>query len=412
MALQPSSKEPAQQQAPLSAGRIGLVAVPVVLVLFALYWFVLRTTYEPILTSVEPDEAAEIVKVLKERKIDYRLGDGGRAILVASGQADQARLELVGSELPIRGQVGFELFNQSDMGLTEFAQKINYQRALQGELARTILLLKGIRSVRVHLGLPERSLFRDEQSQPKASVTLILEPGTSMTESRISGIQQMVAGAIPEMAPAAVAVLDGTGKVVSREMVAEPAPFANSDAIIENYQRRASSAIVRALPSLRFALNVSLRPRSAPVVASDAPTTAPVPRGDPDYAINLRITTPAPLDDSARLELVDALRENTGFDSLRGDAIVFLVGDPPLTEAVAPPATDRIVTNAPSLPGNNRAPLATGIWVSLALGLLAIAGGAALWLGRRRERPDETQALASFTQQLRQRLAGQTGESS
>jgi flagellar M-ring protein FliF len=411
MALQPSSKEPAQQRAPLSAGRIALVAVPVVLVLFALYWFVLRTTYEPILTSVEPDEAAEIVKVLKERKIDYRLGDGGRAILVASGQADQARLELVGSELPIRGQVGFELFNQSDMGLTEFAQKINYQRALQGELARTILLLKGIRSVRVHLGLPERSLFRDEQSQPKASVTLILEPGTSMTESRISGIQQMVAGAIPEMAPAAVAVLDGTGKVVSRKMVADPAPFANSDAIIENYQRRASSAIVRALPSLRFALNVSLRPRSAPVVASDTPTTAPVPRGDPDYAINLRITTPAPLDDSARLELVDALRENTGFDSLRGDAIVFLVGDPPLTEAVAPPATDRIVTNAPSLPGNNRAPLTTGIWVSLALGLLAIAGGAALWLGRRRERPDETQALASFTQQLRQRLAGQTGES-
>jgi len=412
MALQPSSKEPAEQREPLSAGRIALVALPVVLVLFALYWFVLRTTYEPILTSVEPDEAAEIVKVLKERKIDYRLGDGGKAILVASGQADQARLELVGSELPIRGQVGFELFNQSDMGLTEFAQKINYQRALQGELARTILLLKGIRSVRVHLGLPERSLFRDEQSQPKASVTLILEPGTSMTESRISGIQQMVAGAIPEMAPAAVAVLDGTGKVVSREMVAEPQPFANSDAIIENYQRRASSAIVRALPSLRFALNVSLRPRSAPVVASDAPTTAPVPRGDPDYAINLRITTPAPLDDSARLELVDALRENTGFDSLRGDAIVFLVGDPPLTEAVALPATDRIVTNAPSLPGNNRAPLATGIWVSLALGLLAIAGGAALWLGRRRERPDETQALASFTQQLRQRLAGQTGESS
>jgi flagellar M-ring protein FliF len=412
MALQPSSKEPAEQRAPLSAGRIALVALPVVLVLFALYWFVLRTTYEPILTSVEPDEAAEIVKVLKERKIDYRLGDGGKAILVASGQADQARLELVGSELPIRGQVGFELFNQSDMGLTEFAQKINYQRALQGELARTILLLKGIRSVRVHLGLPERSLFRDEQSQPKASVTLILEPGTSMTESRISGIQQMVAGAIPEMAPAAVAVLDGTGKVVSREMVAEPAPFANSDAIIENYQRRASSAIVRALPSLRFALNVSLRPRSAPVVASDAPTTAPVPRGDPDYAINLRITTPAPLDDSARLELVDALRENTGFDSLRGDAIVFLVGDPPLAEAVAPPATDRIVTNAPSLPGNNRAPLTTGIWVSLALGLLAIAGGAALWLGRRRERPDETQAFASFTQQLCQRLAGQTGESS
>ena len=145
---------------PLALRRVLFIGAPVLLLLLGIYWFALRTRYEPIMTAVAPDEAVEVVKVLETKKIAYRLADEGHTILVASAEADRARLELVGSELPIRGQVGFELFNQSDMGLTEFAQKINYQRALQGELARTILLLKGIESVRVHLGLPERAAER------------------------------------------------------------------------------------------------------------------------------------------------------------------------------------------------------------------------------------------------------------
>ena len=248
---------------PFSLRRFLLLAAPILLALFAIYWLLIRTTYEPILTEVAPDEAADIVKVLDEKKIDYRLADAGRTILVASGGADQARLELVGSDLPIRGQVGFELFNQSDMGLTEFTQKINYQRALQGELARTIMLLDGIQSVRVHLGLPDRGVFRDEQTRPKASVTLILKPGTSLTESRVSGVQRMVAGAIPDMTPEAVAVLDGTGKVVSQDVRVAPAAFGNSDAIIEGYRQRIASAIGAAQPSLPVSVAVSLRQRRA-----------------------------------------------------------------------------------------------------------------------------------------------------
>lgn len=132
---------------PLSSRRVWVLAGMVCAALFAGYWFFVRATYEPVLTNVAPEDAADIVKVLEDRKLPYRFADNGRTILVPAEQVDKARIELVGSELPMRGQVGFELFNQSDMGLTEFAQKINYQRALQGELARTILLLSGIQSV-------------------------------------------------------------------------------------------------------------------------------------------------------------------------------------------------------------------------------------------------------------------------
>jgi flagellar M-ring protein FliF len=165
-----------------SGPSLWVIAGLLFVILFAGYWLFIRATYVPLLTNLAPQDAADIVKVLDDRKIPYRLGDEGRTVLVASDKADGARIELVGSELPMRGQVGFELFNQSDMGLTEFAQKINYQRALQGELARTILLMDGIEAVRVHLGLPERGVFRDIQVQPKASVTLILKSGTRLTE--------------------------------------------------------------------------------------------------------------------------------------------------------------------------------------------------------------------------------------
>ena len=111
-----------------------LVALTIIAALFAIYWFFLRATYLPVLVNLEAQDAADVAKVLDTKKIGYRFEDDGRTIAVLSDQIDKARVELAGSELPMKGQIGFELFNQSDMGLTEFAQKINYQRALQGEL--------------------------------------------------------------------------------------------------------------------------------------------------------------------------------------------------------------------------------------------------------------------------------------
>src|SRR5688572_70501 len=137
-----------------------LVFAGSVALLAAGYYFFLRTEYAVLYSDLRPADASAVVAELDGRGIAYQLRDAGSTIAVAADGADAARLAIAGSHVPSRAAVGFELFNESDMGLTDFAQRINYQRALQGELARTIMTISGVESARVHLALPERSLFR------------------------------------------------------------------------------------------------------------------------------------------------------------------------------------------------------------------------------------------------------------
>ncbi|MEH3101077.1 flagellar basal-body MS-ring/collar protein FliF [Sphingomonas adhaesiva] len=391
-----------------------LIAGGVVVALFAVYWLFVRTSYVPLLTDVAPQDAAAIVKVLDERKVDYRLQDEGRTITVARDAADGARIDLVGSELPMRGQVGFELFNQSDMGLTEFAQKINYQRALQGELARTILLMRGMDAVRVHLGLPERGVFRDLQAQPKASVTLILKPGATLTEGTVAGIQQLVAGAVPDMATGNVAVLDGAGRVISDGAPTDDAgaPAAN-DALIASYRSRIAAAIGRRRPTLRYQLVVSLNPAAIAASSDDMTDASPpvTPGAGPDMAVDVRFVTATPLDDELRSELLALIRDVIGFDAERGDRIVFLVGVLPRSASPTPPpiARDRVVarTDRPMTPAT---PVSWTPYWPLAVAVAGIALAGAWWRDRRRADRRRRVALSGFADTLRARLAAQEGE--
>lgn len=406
---------------PRSAGfSIWLIGGLVFVILLAGYWLFIRTTYVPLLSNLTPQDASEIVKVLDDKKVAYRLADEGRTVLVASDKADSARIELVGSELPMRGQVGFELFNQSDMGLTEFAQKINYQRALQGELARTILLMDGIDAVRVHLGLPERGVFRDIQAQPKASVTLVLKPGTTLTESTVAGIQRLVAGAIPDMPVDNVAVLDGTGRVISTDLPAAQEPLTTSDAILGNYRSRISAAIIRLHPSLRYHLSLSFHNASQIVDGRmtkeggepGAKRNAVAPRGDPDFAVNVRFTTATALDESQRLEMLELIRETIGFDEGRGDGILFLVGPiPPGDKApIALDSPDRVV--AQSAPPAQVA--ARSLWETywpFAVIAIAVLLFWAWFRDRRRAGFRRQGELTSFTAELRERLKSSDGVS-
>jgi flagellar basal-body M-ring protein/flagellar hook-basal body protein (fliF) len=392
--------------------RFAFIAIGVVLVLTILWWAVLRTTWEPILTNIDPVDAADAVKVLDAKKIAYHLGDEGRTVLVASDVVDQARVELVGSELPMRGQVGFELFNQSDMGLTEFAQKINYQRALQGELARTILTLDGISSVRVHLGLPDRSVFRGEQSAPRASVTLMPRPGHSLTEATVQGVQRLVSGAIPDMSPDAVSVLDGEGRVVSNAAMAV-APASTSDAVVQNWQRVIVDAIQSAHPDLKFIAQVSLRyrPQSGATDSNGAEgkdqTLLPndvTSRGVPDYALAVRITTPTPLNDDMRGELGRIVQSATDARSARGDSVVFLTGPLNVTPTAETNASNRVVyTATPSaVPANEGwGPYAWPVGIVIGTMLLA----AAWWTDRRRSKLRKSEEFDSFARTLRERLS-------
>ena len=182
--------------------------------LLAGYFLFFRQDYALLYKDLRPAAAAAIVEELKKERVPYKLGSGGADILVPLANLDAVRLAVTGADLP-GGLNGFELFDSSDMGLTDFAQKIKFQRALQGELTRTILLIDGVADARVHLSLPEKSLFRSEAVAAKASVTLLTKASEQFDHGEIEGIQQLVASAIPDLRSEDVVVLNGRGEVVS-----------------------------------------------------------------------------------------------------------------------------------------------------------------------------------------------------
>jgi len=176
-----------------------------------------RTDYQVLFADLAPQDAATMTAELDQMKIAYRLSGGGNTILVPADMVYKTRLKLAGKELPLRGAVGFELFNNSEVGMTEFAQKINYQRALQGELTRTIQSLDEIQSVRVHLVLAEQALFKKSGTQPKASITIAVKPGKMLDPAQIQGIQRLVGAAVPDIKPYDVTILDQHGVALTRK---------------------------------------------------------------------------------------------------------------------------------------------------------------------------------------------------
>jgi flagellar M-ring protein FliF len=198
--------------------RAGLVlgAVLIAGIAIALGVFLLRTDYRVLFADLAPQDAATITSELDKMKMPYRLGNDGNTILVPAEQVHKTRLKLVGKELPLRGAVGFELFNTSEVGMTEFAQKVNYQRALQGELTRTILALDEVQSVRVHLVLAEQGLFKKAAHQAKASISIAVKPGYVLDAAQVQGIQRLVSAAVPDIRPDDVTVVDQRGVALTR----------------------------------------------------------------------------------------------------------------------------------------------------------------------------------------------------
>lgn len=175
-----------------------------------------RTDYRPLFTNLNNDDAGEIVKKLKEQKIPYQISSEGKAILVPSDKVYDLRLSLASDGLPQGGGVGFEIFDRKNFGATEFVQKLNYQRALQGELSRTIGQISGVDQARVHIAIPEKSLFRDNEKPPTASVVLRMKASRTLTDSEVQGIVRLVSASIEGMDPDNVTVLDSRGKILSK----------------------------------------------------------------------------------------------------------------------------------------------------------------------------------------------------
>lgn len=201
-----------------TGARMGFVAGVVAIAVLAawLAFWSGRDNYQVLFSDLDPQDAASMVSELDKSKVRYRLEDGGKTILVDKDAVYKTRLKLMGKGVNLRGTVGFEIFNNTDFGTTEFAQKINYQRALQGELARTIMDFEEVKFARVHLVMPESGLFKKNNSKPKASISLIMKDGAQLGAEQVAGIQRLVAASVPEIDPASVTVLDQRGVALTR----------------------------------------------------------------------------------------------------------------------------------------------------------------------------------------------------
>lgn len=328
--------------APMQQILVVLALGAAVALLLGVVWFqFLRVTYKPLFSELQPADAAAIIAELEKRKIPYQLSEGGKTILVPAAEADAARINVVGNDLPIKGTVGFELFNKSDMGLTDFAQKINYQRALQGELTRTIMSLDGVESARVHLSLGEDRVFKDDRVPPKASVAVHMENGRPIDDREADGIRRVVAAAVSQLDAAQVVVVDETGEIAGSDLSAEPVsaltPLMQEKRAIEQYyEAKVRQAITARYPAETIGVTVWA---SKMVSATDQSGEAsgetedgtPWVRTARDFRLQITLAPAGTVSQEVLADMRQLAGTAIGYDATLGDAIIF--GPAPLAPA-------------------------------------------------------------------------------
>jgi flagellar M-ring protein FliF len=199
-----------------TAQRIALftIIIAVVSSLIALSLWANRPEYSLLYGELSPEDADQIVTTLRDDGIPYRLGSGGASIFIPSDQISNYRITFAAQGIGTGSVTGYELFDEQRMGMTTFMQRVNYQRALEGELTMTINQMEEVRMSRVHLVIPERKIF-EEGELASASVVLHLESGAYLTPRQINGIAAMVANSVPDLRAENVSIVDASGKLLS-----------------------------------------------------------------------------------------------------------------------------------------------------------------------------------------------------
>lgn len=239
---------------PLSR-KISLAAVGLFsLSLFALIILQTRQSDNQLLfANLAQEDTASIVSWLKDHKIPYEIENSGGSIYVPADKVYETRLELTGAGLPQGGGVGFEIFDKQSLGITDFVQKVNYLRAMQGELSRTIASLSPVAAARVHLALPQKRLFKSQQQPATASVVVKLKSGARLQESQVRGIVNLVAGSVEGVEPEYVTVVNAAGKVLSKRPEEglngpmTPGMLEYQQAVERQMEKRAQDMLDRAL---------------------------------------------------------------------------------------------------------------------------------------------------------------------
>lgn len=194
---------------------MSVVVIAAVTAVVGLVVVVNQPSYATLFTNLKPEDASKIVEKLKEKKIPYTLDDNGKTILVPKQQLYDLRLALAAEGLPQSSLVGYEIFDRTNLGISDFVQKVNYRRALEGELARTILQLEEVEAARVHIVVPQKALFKDDEKPATASVVLRLKSGRQPKKETIQGIAHLVASSVEGMEASNVTIIDARGTLLS-----------------------------------------------------------------------------------------------------------------------------------------------------------------------------------------------------
>jgi len=171
--------------------------------------------YRLLYSNLSDRDGGAIVESLQQLNIPYKFAEGGGALMVPSNQVHEARLKLASQGLPKGGTVGFELMDNQRFGITQFAEQINYQRALEGELARSVQSVGSVANARVHLAIPKPTVFVKEQQKPSASVMVTMHSGRLLDQAQVSAIIHLISSSVPEMSAKNVTVLDQNGTLLS-----------------------------------------------------------------------------------------------------------------------------------------------------------------------------------------------------
>ncbi|MGD8801507.1 MAG: flagellar basal-body MS-ring/collar protein FliF, partial [Desulfobacterales bacterium] len=302
------------------AKRIVLLTVAVGSVagfVFLMNWAA-KPEFHPLYSHLDASDAGVIISRLKDEKIPYRLSANGSTILIPQELIYETRMDLASEGLPQGGSMGFELFDNTKLGMTEFAQNVNYQRALQGELVRSINGFEEVESCRVHIVMPEKSLFAKDEESASASVVLKLKHGKWLSQQQVQGIVHLVSSSVSRLMPENVTVVDNSGRLLTGRNDSTGISTLNSDQLDHQLkvERKletrvlsmlekalgANRAIVRVSCALNFKRHEMTEERFFPenqVVRSEqtynetAKDSDPIPEGIPGIQSNLPESSPA-----------------------------------------------------------------------------------------------------------------------
>lgn len=223
-----------------------------------------KTDYKVLYTDLSKDDSATISRMLEEGKISYQVKNDGKTIMVPEDMVEIWRLEIAKKGVNFTSTVGYEVFDKQSFGTTSFVQKINKQRALEGELVKTIMHLRGVQRARVHLSIPESSPFVAERKPPSASVVLDVERGLVMTPDEIKGIQSLVSSSVNGMRNHNVVVIDSRGKKLSENTGDQMSTETASRMALENklnssYEERVQEILSRVIGSGKVIAKVAVK---------------------------------------------------------------------------------------------------------------------------------------------------------